>query len=151
MTEQNKTGETRGLLGRRLLEGVEQESSPPAQGPTEEQELSTSDLRYNIRLLEELVRQGGTKRRFTHGRLLGVAGTAVPFPAFTCDFGVILKAEDGNADMVYIGDQGVTNVVAPGGGFELDANQGIIIPIRLLSELFMYDVPGNQIISYFAM
>ena len=103
-------------------------------------------------LVKELVRQGQTTRRFVFGRLRGDIATAVQFPSFRCDFGVIIKAEGGNAAMIHIGDAGAT--AAAGlrvGGFELDSNQAMIIPCRELSDLYMYDTPGGQYASYFAM
>ena len=120
--------------------------------PGDAQELLNTKLDGMFPLIKELVRQGQTTRRFLFGRLLGVIATAVQFPSFRCDFGVIIKAEGGNAAMIYIGDAGAT--AAAGlrvGGFELDANQAMIIPCRELSDLYMYDTPGGQYASYFAM
>lgn len=103
-------------------------------------------------LVKQLLRSTGTARRFIFGQLTGEEGIAVQFPSFRCDFGVIIKAHAGNAGMVYIGDE---NAIAAGGprigGFELDASEAIILPIRLLDDLYMFDTPGGQIASYFAM
>jgi len=103
-------------------------------------------------LVKQLVRASQPTRRFTFGRLLGVIATAMPFPSFRCDFGVIIKAEATNLGNIYIGDRNVTAAAGVRiGGFELDANQAIILPVRELSDLYMYDTPGGQYACFIAM
>jgi hypothetical protein len=118
----------------------------------EEQTRLMNEMRDLLQSAKELVSKATPTRRFLFGRLLGVATTATRLPPFRCDWGVVIKAEGGNAGMAYIGDSSVTAGVGERvGGFELDANQAIILPIRELSDLYFYDTPGGQYVCYFAM
>ena len=118
----------------------------------EEQTRLMNEMKTLLESTRELVSKATPTRRFLFGRLLGVIATATQLPSFRCDWGVVIKAEGGNAGMAHIGDSSVTAGVGPRlGGFELDANQAIILPVRELSDLWFYDTPGGQYISYFAM
>lgn len=118
----------------------------------EEQVLLEEEARSMLETMKELLRRSSTSRRFVYGQLTGIALAQVGFPTWRCDYGVIIKAHAGNAGMVYIGDSSVMNVGGLRvGGFELDANEAIILPVRVLEDLYMYDVPGGQLVSYIAM
>jgi len=105
-----------------------------------------------VGLINEIARNSGPARFYTNGQLTRATAGEVQFPKFTMTKGVIVKALGGNAGMVYVGAPGVLNAGGPGiGGFELDAGQAVILPLRLLEDLWLYDAAGGQIVCYFAM
>ena len=103
-------------------------------------------------LLRQISRNMQPTRRFAYGQITGVEDVRGRFPSFICDYGVIIKAHQGHAFNIYVGDKNVDNVGGSmQGGFELDANQSIIIPIRQLQDLYYLDNAGGQLISWWAM
>ena len=92
-----------------------------------------------------------TLRNWDHEQV--TAGTAtLQFGAYVCEKGIIVKGDDDNTDKCYIGKE---NVAATGprsqGGFEIGAGQAIMIPIRMLADLFYMSPTAAQLLHVWMM
>ena len=122
-----------------LADDGEESRVPPERDQSEKDSLMSLDLTTR------------TTRHMYVGQLtIGVA--AVQFPAFKCYHGVLIKAHNANAGIVYVANR--ASVVAAGdgaiGGFELYGGQSVWAPVRELSDLWGLASVADQVVSIWA-
>lgn len=90
--------------------------------------------------------------QFDHGRKSGIGTTAVPLVATSIDAtrGVQIKAAADNAGTVYVGNSDVTADAADAtDGFPLAAGEGLFVPLRDPSDVYVLGSEAGQKVFFF--
>ena len=122
-------------------------------GEAHKGELKQSEQRVD-QVLEEISQSVRTSRQFRIGQL-DIDAAVEQLPAFRCLHGVVLKADNDNTGVIYVGDN--ARMVAGAvdglglGGFELGAGDAVILPVRELSDLYAIASAANQYLNVVAV